>query len=1180
MAVTSNSSGTLITTPPMFLGINTLGTGNINIGTTTANTIGSTSTGGSITLNAVTNTGGIAGGIANTNTGTVAIANNNIGGITLTGGTTAIALGFNAIWNSAAATSLTINGNNIGSASAAITISTAVTTANTITGIYNSGACTALNIFGNAISNMTSAGTLYSLQGIFNNAGTTISMYQNNINTLTQTAATGAITVNAITLAGGTTTSIYKNKIYGITTASSGGSVNGLNITASTTVNIYNNVIGNLTATAASGLNVINGINAAASATYNVFFNNIVLNASSSAAIFGSSCIYFSSTVTSLNLRNNILINVSVPGTVASNLASNGITAVLRNTSGTGGTFPTIYATTSNKNLFWANPAGGTNNYLTYVEGLGTITNPMNTFANWKTFANQASPRDQASFAEQLGTTATNLSSLTLTGNTATSSTTGFLRIANGTSTQTESAGDVISSPSITDDYAGTTGNRATTPDVGAYEFTGTAVDLTAPSISYVSLSNSLCTSNVSLSATITDGSSVNTTTLTRPRLYYKKSTDANTFAGNTSANNGWKWVEATNTTSPFTFTTDFSLLQASVAGGDIIQYFVTAQDLAGTPNVGINSNTATFNAIPTSVALTSAAFPLGGTPNSYSVLSSIPTSVTIGAAGTYTSITGATASLFSAINAGGLSANTTATILDASVSETGATALNQISYGCSGSYTLTIKPNTGVTSVLTGSVASGALIRLNGADNVIFDGSNSGGTDRSLTITNTATTAPTGISIISLGSGAGATSNTIKNCNISTGVQTTTGYGISVGGSTPGTTGADNDNVTIQNNSISACVVSIFAQGTAITTSGGNDNLNITGNAITYSSNLASNVGINVNNSLSSTISSNSVSITTSATSGTSVGIQLGGTTGATVSQNTLSVSTAASTAPVGISLETNFVSSTVSRNTVTNVSATNTGGYGGRGITIGTGTASSALTIANNVIYGVNGSNWSSFGASSSAGIWIGTIGGSSTLTTTAGGVNLYYNSVNMSGSMGSGSTAALTAALYVGSGASALDIRNNVFVNTQVATSTTQKNYAVYSAAANTAFTTINYNDYFVSNSFNTASAIPGFLTSDQTTLTALQTAFGQNGNSISADPIFNSSTNLRPDLATSPVINTGVAIGAVTTDFLNTTRTGNTSIGAYETAIPAITSTSTGGVWNVGGTWIGGIVSYLF
>jgi hypothetical protein len=135
---------------------------------------------------------------------------------------------------------------------------------------------------------------------------------------------------------------------------------------------------------------------------------------------------------------------------------------------------------------------------------------------------------------------------------------------------------------------------------------------------------------------------------------------------------------------------------------------------------------------------------------------------------------------------------------------------------------------------------------------------------------------------------------------------------------------------------------------------------------------------------------------------------------------------------------------------------------------------------------------------------GIGIGTIGNSTTTTTTTGGINLHFNSVSMTGSMGTVSPTANTAAIYIGSGASALDIRNNIFANTEVATSTTQKNYAIYSNAANTAFTTINTNDYFVSNTFNAASAVPGRISNiDRLNLTDIQAGFGQNVNSITAD-----------------------------------------------------------------------------
>jgi hypothetical protein len=43
-----------------------------------------------------------------------------------------------------------------------------------------------------------------------------------------------------------------------------------------------------------------------------------------------------------------------------------------------------------------------------------------------------------------------------------------------------------------------------------------------------------------------------------KPRLYYKKSTNANAFVGNTSADDGWKFVESNGVTSPFDFTLDF----------------------------------------------------------------------------------------------------------------------------------------------------------------------------------------------------------------------------------------------------------------------------------------------------------------------------------------------------------------------------------------------------------------------------------------------------------------------------------------------------------------------------------------------------------------------------------------------------------------------------------------------
>jgi hypothetical protein len=60
---------------------------------------------------------------------------------------------------------------------------------------------------------------------------------------------------------------------------------------------------------------------------------------------------------------------------------------------------------------------------------------------------------------------------------------------------------------------------------MGADEFSGLSDDQSAPAISYTILSNNSCTTGVLLPQII-DGTGVNTTTA-KPRIYYKKSTDA-----------------------------------------------------------------------------------------------------------------------------------------------------------------------------------------------------------------------------------------------------------------------------------------------------------------------------------------------------------------------------------------------------------------------------------------------------------------------------------------------------------------------------------------------------------------------------------------------------------------------------------------------------------------------------
>ncbi|MBS1492015.1 MAG: T9SS type A sorting domain-containing protein [Bacteroidetes bacterium] len=1080
------SSGTSTSTPFACILANT------GLTNTDSNTIGSQSATGSIVYSTNTTTATDVYGFYNFGSNDWNCRNNTIGGFTANNAGASGAFIFYGIrCNTGAALVFTASNNLIGG-----TVANSISSNSTSTTAQMIGMQIATgngNLSTNTIRNITAAGgtgtgTGASVMGIATNAATSSNhtLTSNLIHTLSNTSAAGAVTVTGIMYGSTTgTNTIERNFIhsFSIVSSSASATMNGISVNSGTST-YKNNMIRLGIDAAGSSITagiVINGINEQVAGTDN-FYNNSVYIGGSGVVTTAANTYAFISTITTntRNFKDNIFWNARSNGT------STGKHYGIR----VGGTA--------------ANPTGLASDYnLVYVNGTGGVFGFFNSLdvANlsaWKVATGQDGSSIEGYDPQFLTPAGT--------------SSTVDLHISPTNPTVIEGSGIAVAG--VTDDFDGQTRSTLTPTDMGADAGNFVAQDVSGPAISYTPLTNTIVGANQTLTATITDASGVGSGA-GLPTLYYKL--NAGAYSAVTGTDIG---------SNQYTFTFG----SVTSAPGDVISYYLVAQDAAGSPNFSCSPSLGAsgFTANPPAVSTPPT------TPNTFTAVGSISGTKTVGSAGRdYATLKAA----FDDINTKVLTANLILDIQAEGTTETATAVLNTVSnYG--GSFTLTIKPNS--TATVTGSIPSAALIKLNGSDNVIIDGSNSGGTDKSLTISNTNTTSPTVISLVSLGTGQGATNNTIKNCIMSTGASTATGYGIAVGGNTPGTSGADNDNVTIQNNTITVATVSIYVAGTASVTSGGDDNLNITGN------NLNSNTTIQTQ------------------------AIQVGNALTSSISLNTISVTTSGAFQPVGISLETGFVSSTVTRNLITNILATNTGGYGGRGITVGTGTASSSLTIANNVIYGVNGSNWNAFSNSSSAGIWIGTVGGSTTISTTAGGVSLYYNSVSMTGSMGSGSTTAITAALYVGSGASALDIRNNVLANTQTGTSTTQKNYAIYSAAANTAFTNINYNDYYVANTFNAASAIPGFLGSDRTNLAGIQTGFGGNANSLVVDPTFSNATNDLRILAGSPVYHVGTPV-SVTTDYTGATRDASTpTLGAYEATLnggPVITYTALTGTSNL-------------
>ena len=532
-----------------------------------------------------------------------------------------------------------------------------------------------------------------------------------------------------------------------------------------------------------------------ASSNVNVYYNTIYLNASSTAASFGTSGIFHTQVQPQQQLR---LISGIIVSQTHRLLPAGKTVAFRRSATGF-----TNYASTSNNNLFYAGiPASGK---LIFFDG----TTGDQTLALYKARAGVA-PADGASVTEDL-----TAKFLSLSGSSAV-----FLHMNSTIATAVESGGANITG--YTDDFdgqirAGNTGYTGTSssPDIGADEIFG--IEAIPPAITYTLLTNTTSATNRNVTGvTITDGSGVNVAAGTKPRIYYKRFSDANVWLDNSSTTNGWKYTEATNSTSPFTFTIDYSLLNggATVTAG-AIQYFIVAQDIATTANIAINSGT--FTAAPSSVALTSAAFPIGGTINSYNI--SYSGTYNVGTTEIFTSLTKADG-LFASINSAGLAGNTTFNITS-DLTEDGTNALNQWTESGVGNYTLTIKSSAATLRTISGNVAAG-LIRLNGADRVTIDGSISGsGSYLSFKNTNTAGTTGTAFTFIN-----GATNNTIRYCDAQAYADATDGV-ILFG--TSAVAGGNSNNL-IDNCTINATVasntgnVAIYSGGTT-----GNENLSDT---------------------------------------------------------------------------------------------------------------------------------------------------------------------------------------------------------------------------------------------------------------------------------------------------------------------------------------------------------------
>ncbi len=179
----------------------------------------------------------------------------------------------------------------------------------------------------------------------------------------------------------------------------------------------------------------------------------------------------------------------------------------------------------------------------------------------------------------------------------------------------------------------------------------------------------------------------------------------------------------------------------------------------------------------------------------------------------------------FTSINAGTHQGDITIGII-ADTAEPASAILNASGSGAALYTSVMIQP-VGGPRVITGSVV-GAIIKLNGADNVTIDG-RLAGAGRNLTVANSSVSAATAaIWLSSLGVGLGATNNTIRNLEIACGATqntlTATTVGILMSGLTVSVTsnGDDNDNNAFIANRIIRARYGIVTRGQAA-----NNNIN-----------------------------------------------------------------------------------------------------------------------------------------------------------------------------------------------------------------------------------------------------------------------------------------------------------------------------------------------------------------
>ncbi|MFN0174063.1 MAG: beta strand repeat-containing protein, partial [Saprospiraceae bacterium] len=969
-------------------------------------------------------------------------------------------------------------------------------------------------ITGNTISDLTTNGTNIAINNAASVVGITMTgstiggsnISNNTVYNLTNTNATVAGFIQGMYFGTGLfpqqNTIISKNFVHSINLASPLGGMAGINIPNTGNARIFNNMV---------RLGVDAG---GASITTSLQINGILKASTGAVSVFANT-VFIGGTGVASGLVNTFAFRRTASPLVGNDTIMNNIFYNARsNASGTG----KHYATGLN-----AGTTLGSDFNDLYVDGVGGVLGlfvaaDQATLAAWQIAANQDwnSASGDPMLINPNGTSATV-----------------DLHIQAASATVVEQGGYNL--PPNTQDFDMQVRSGLTPVDIGADAGNFLLLDKTPPAIYYNTLNYTCSTGDRTVTGVnITDATGVPLAGALRPRIYYRKNAGAyfsqpGTNTGGTTFNSTW----------------DFTIVAADMGGlvaGDVVSYYIIAQDNAVPINIGSNAG----GAIATDVN-TVTTHPV--TPGTYTInATSLSGTYTVGVGGAYTTLTAAV----TAYNTACITGPVLFSLIDANYpTETFPIQINANPYASSVN-TLTIKPAAGVVATITGTttIAPQGIIVLNGADWVTIDGSNGAvpnticppsAASRDLTITNLSTSTVSAViwlqSIVTTNPVNGATNNTIRNINLVGNGNTQTLFGIGMGSATTGIStaslGAGNNNNSFINNNISKTQYGIYTQGANLS----NKN---TGNVI--------------NQNLVNTVAPNNCR---------QGGIWVGFEDGIQINGNNISELTFTSDL-FGIALGMNAISTTIfTGNEVTNATVThnkigtviNTGTFAAAGITIANA-LSGTNTIANNMISGVFANGTSTDFA---VGIYAGGGPGSTT--------RIYYNSVSLSRSDLLTGTSP-NYALAIGGVQPIVDVRNNILSST--GNNGTGRNIAIGLAYTGTTGNyqnlTSNNNDLWASGT-NSAVGVTGSLATNagifRTTLAEWQNETGRDGNSFSVLPNFVSNSNLDLLSGSNHCLDGGGTPIIITNDIYCDPRNATTpDIGADEFTNPLLTLTTTG------------------